>query len=360
MAATSAPTPAQAATAVAPSGVPRPGGPGLLAGRTVSRVGYGAMQLEPLHHDRGAALTLLRRAVELGVDHVDTAHFYGDRFVNGLLREALRPQDGVLVVSKVGIDPDPGGRIPLRLAQWPEQLRASVEDNLRSLGVDQLPVVNLRRADTGFGLRAEGDQVVDLDDQLAVMIAMREEGTIGAIGLSNVDLDQLRRAIPAGIVSVQNAYSFVSRQDEAMLDLCVAEGIAWVPYFPLGGAFPGVPKVTDEPRSAPRPRLWGARRRSSVSPGCCGTPRTRCSSPGPRTSSTWRPTSPPARWSSTTPRSPHWTPSRHARRRSRSTEDPGGGHRRRPRCMTPDVGSRLRRASVRCRRAQTPRAHGRS
>ncbi|MDT0264166.1 aldo/keto reductase [Jatrophihabitans lederbergiae] len=247
MASTSAPSPAQAATAVAPSGVPRPGGPGLLAGRTVSRVGYGAMQLEPLHHDRGAALTLLRRAVELGVDHVDTAHFYGDRFVNGLLREALRPQDGVLVVSKVGIDPDAGGRIPLRLAQWPEQLRASVEDNLRSLGVDQLPVVNLRRADTGFGLRAEGDQVVDLDDQLAVMIAMREEGTIGAIGLSNVDLDQLRRAIPAGIVCVQNAYSFVSRQDEAMLDLCVAEGIAWVPYFPLGGAFPGVPKVTDEP-----------------------------------------------------------------------------------------------------------------
>jgi pyridoxine 4-dehydrogenase len=107
--------------------------------------------------------------------------------------------------------------------------------------------VNLRRTDTGPGLRTEGDQVVDLDDQLTVMIALRDEGKIGAIGLSSVSLDILHRAIPAGIACVQNAYSLVARDDENLLDLCAAENIAWVPYFPLGSAFPGMPKVTDEP-----------------------------------------------------------------------------------------------------------------
>jgi pyridoxine 4-dehydrogenase len=229
------------------SDVTRPGGTGLLAGRAVSRIGYGAMQLERLRGDRGAAVALLRRAVELGVDHVDTAQFYGDGFVNGLIREAIRPEDEVLVVSKVGADPDPDGPLPLRPAQRPEQLRASVEANLESLGVDSVPVVNLRRLDAGPGLRAGGDQVVDLDDQLAVLTAMRDEGKIGAIGLSGVALDGLRRAIPAGIACVQNAYCLVARDDEDLLALCVAEGIAWVPFFPLGGAFPGMPKVTDEP-----------------------------------------------------------------------------------------------------------------
>jgi pyridoxine 4-dehydrogenase len=216
-------------------------------GRVVSRVGYGALQLDRLHDRRGEAVALLRRAVELGVNHVDTAEFYGFGFANGVIREALRPEDGVLVVTKVGADPNPGGRLPLRIAQRPEQLRASVEDNLRSLGVDRLPVVNLRRLDSGPGLRPEGDQVVGLDDQLAVMTALRDEGKIGAIGLSSVNVDGLRRALPAGIACVQNAYSLVSRDDEDMLRLCVAEDIAWVPFFPLGGAFPGVPKVTGEP-----------------------------------------------------------------------------------------------------------------
>lgn len=228
------------------AGAARAGGAGLLGTRTVSRIGYGAMQLERLRGDRGAAIALLRRAVELGVDHVDTAQFYGDGLVNGLIREALSAQDGVLVASKVGADPD-SGPIPLRLAQRPEELRASVEVNLRSLGVDQIAVVNLRRADIGPGLRAEGDQVVDIDDQLAMMTAMRDEGKIGAIGLSSVSMEGLRRALPAGIVCVQNAYSLVSRDDEDMLRLCVTEGIAWVPFFPLGSAFPGMPKVTDDP-----------------------------------------------------------------------------------------------------------------
>ncbi|MFC8537502.1 aldo/keto reductase [Streptomyces sp. NPDC057249] len=217
------------------------------ADRTVFRIGYGALQLECLHDRRSEAVALLRRAVELGVDHVDTAEFYGAGFANDVIREALRPEDDVLVVTKVGADPDPGGHLPLRLAQRPERLRASVEDNLRSLGVDRLAVVNLRRLDTGPGLRPEGDQVVDLDDQLAMMTALRDEGKIGAIGLSSVTLDGLRRALPARIVCVQNAYSLTSRDDEDMLELCVAEDIAWVPFFPLGGAFPGLPKVTEEP-----------------------------------------------------------------------------------------------------------------
>jgi pyridoxine 4-dehydrogenase len=226
---------------------PRPGGTALLAGHTVSRIGYGATQLSRLRDDRGRAIAVLRRAVELGVDHVDTAQFYGFGFVNDLIREALRPEDGVVVVSKVGADPDPGGRIALRLAQRPEQLRASVEDNLRGLGVDRIPVVNLRRTDAGPGVRASGDQIVDLDDQLATMIAMRDEGKIGAIGLSGVSLDVLRQALPAGIACVQNAYSLVARDDEDVLKLCIAEDIAWVPFFPLGGDFPGMPKVADEP-----------------------------------------------------------------------------------------------------------------
>lgn len=226
---------------------PIPGGTGRLSNRTVSRIGYGAMQLERLHEDRSAAVSLVRRAIELGIDHLDTAHFYGNGFVNDVIGEAIQPGDDVVVVSKVGADPNPGGPVPLRPAQRPEQLRASVEANLRSLGMDQIPVVNLRRLDAGPGLRAEGEQAVDIEDQLEVMTALRDEGKIGAIGISSVTLDGLRRSLDAGIVCVQNAYSLVAREDEPLLDLCVSEGIAWVPYFPLGGTFPGIPKVTDEP-----------------------------------------------------------------------------------------------------------------
>lgn len=240
------------------TGAPRPGGAGRLAGRTVSRVGYGAMQLERLHGDPAAAAAILRQAVELGVDHIDTAEFYGDGFANNAIRDAIRPADDVLVASKVGATPDPGGPMPLRLAQRPEELRASVEDNLTSLGLDRIPLVNLRRTDVGPGLKAEGDQLVDLDDQLAVMVAMREEGKIGAIGLSSVSLAVLRRAIPAGIACVQNAYSLVARDDEEMLALCTAEDIAWVPFFPLGGAFPGMPKVADEPAVVTAAQALGA------------------------------------------------------------------------------------------------------
>jgi len=224
----------------------RPGGDGQLGEHTLSRIGYGAMQLERLAGDRAAAVAVIRRAVELGVDHVDTAQFYGDGVVNGMLAEALRPEDSVVVASKIGADPDPGGPFPMRVAQRPEQLRASVQDNLRTLGVEQISVVNLRRMDGHVRIPVTPEQQVDLDDQLAVMTRMRDEGLIGAIGLSNVTLDVLQRALPAGIACVQNDYNLLARDDEDLLELCVAEGIAWVPFFPLGGAFPGMPKVTDE------------------------------------------------------------------------------------------------------------------
>ncbi|WP_369217297.1 aldo/keto reductase, partial [Streptomyces flavofungini] len=123
--------------------------------------------------------------------------------------------------------------------------------------LEQIPLVNLRRADHGPGLRPEGDQIVGLDDQLAVMADLRAEGKIGAIGLSSVGLDALRQALPVGIACVQNAYSLVMRDDEEMLRLCLAEDIAWVPYFPLGGAFAGLPKVTDEPAITAAARALG-------------------------------------------------------------------------------------------------------
>lgn len=225
----------------------RPGGTAQLGSREVARIGFGAMQLPRCAPDRDAAIAVVRRAVELGVDHVDTAKFYGHGFSNSILAEALRGENRVVVVSKVGADPDEGGPFPLRVAQRPEQLRASVEDNLRALGREQIDVVNLRRMDRDQRIPMSPEQHVDLDDQLAEMVAMREEGLIGGIGISNVTADGLRRALGAGIVCVQNEYSLVNRADEDMHALAAREGIAWVPFFPLGGAFPGSDKVSDLP-----------------------------------------------------------------------------------------------------------------
>ena len=213
---------------------------------SVHRVGYGAMQLDQQVSDDDAT-AVLRRAVELGVNHIDTASFYGAGEVNRRIRQALAPYpDDLLIVSKVGATPATGP-IPLQPAQKPAQLRAEVEANLTQLGLECIPVVNLRRLDLGPGLTAEGDQVVSLDDQLAEMIALRDEGKIGGIGLSAVDTDGVRAALGAGIVCVQNAYSVLDRAQEATLDLCAAQGIAWVPFFPLGSAFAGFPSVTDHP-----------------------------------------------------------------------------------------------------------------
>jgi pyridoxine 4-dehydrogenase len=219
----------------------------LLGSFAVRRVGFGAMQLPgpgvigpPRDHDE--AIAVLRRAVELGVNHIDTAQFYGPDVANELIREALHPYpDDLVLVSKVGaFRDDQGGWLP---GQRPEQLRSAVEDNLRSLGTDRLGVVNLRLME---GHEPPADQRVPLQDQLNEMVALREEGKIAGIGISTATCVQVEQAIAqAGIVCVQNAFSLVDQADADVLDLCHDSGVAYVPYFPLGSAFPGMAKVTE-------------------------------------------------------------------------------------------------------------------
>jgi pyridoxine 4-dehydrogenase len=227
-----------------PFPVPAPGGTARLARRVVARIGYGAMQLEGRHADRNTAFAVLRQAVAAGVNHIDTAQFYGN--CNALIRAALAPYpDDLLLASKVGAERDAsGGLVP---AQRPEQLRAQVEANLATLGVDQIGVVNLRRVDAAPGIVAEGDQLVDLDDQLAELAALRDAGKIGGIGLSHVSAAQLGQALPVGITCVQNLYSVIDRTAEPVLDRCRDHGVAWVPFFPLGSAFANRVKVTEDP-----------------------------------------------------------------------------------------------------------------
>jgi len=216
----------------------------MLAGRPVARIGYGAMQLPGPGvlgppRDRAAALALLRRAVELGVNHIDTAQYYGPDVANELIHAALHPYpEDLVLVTKVGAERDRQGR--WISAQRPHELRAGVEANLRSLEVERIDVVNLR-------LAGGGAPEVDLDSQLAEMIALRAEGKIGGIGISSVSIGQLRQALPAGIACVQNSYNLLDRADEPLLELCSENDIAWVPYFPLGSAFAGAAKVTEHP-----------------------------------------------------------------------------------------------------------------
>jgi pyridoxine 4-dehydrogenase len=226
------------------SRTPTPGGTAQLAGRAVSRIGFGAMQLEQPAVGRDAAVAILRLAVRDGINHIDTAQFYGA--CNDYIHDALAPYpDDLVVVSKVGAERDGDGK--LVPAQRPEQLRAQIEANLATLGTGHVGVVNLRRLDARPGLIAEGDQRVDLDSQLAELAALRDEGKIGAIGLSSVSASQLRQALPAGVACVQNGYSILNRSAEPVLELCREHGIAWVPFFPLGSAFPNQPKATDNP-----------------------------------------------------------------------------------------------------------------
>jgi pyridoxine 4-dehydrogenase len=224
--------------------VPAPGGTARLAGRVVARIGFGAMQLERRAVDRALALAVLRQAVAAGVNHIDTAQFYGE--CNALIRAALAPYpDDLALVSKVGAELDASGK--LVPAQRPEQLRAQVEANLAALGAERIDVVNLRRLDAAPGIVAEGDQLVDLDDQLAELATLRDAGKIGGIGLSSVSAGQLDRAAPAGIACVQNLYSVIDRTTEPVLDRCREQGVAWVPFFPLGSAFANRARVTDDP-----------------------------------------------------------------------------------------------------------------
>jgi aryl-alcohol dehydrogenase-like predicted oxidoreductase len=205
----------------------------LLVQHPVRRMGFGAMQLPGPGvfgppKDRAVALDVIRRAVEAGVNHIDSAQFYGPDVANELLHEALYPYpDDLVLVSKVGAARnDKGEWIG---AQRPEELRAGVEANLRSLELDQIPVVNLRR-------HPESD--VPFADQLGEMIALRDEGLIAGIGLSNVTLEQYTEArARTEVACVQNAYNLADRSDQAVFDACEADGVPYVPFFPLGSAF---------------------------------------------------------------------------------------------------------------------------
>jgi aryl-alcohol dehydrogenase-like predicted oxidoreductase len=228
-----------------------PGGGSALSGHRVARIGFGALQLAEGFGrptvSRESALSILRSAVEQGVNHIDTAEFYGHDAANAndLIRDALQPYpESLVLATKVGAERDASGA--LVAAQRPEQLRASVEANLARLGTERLGVVNLRRLDMPPGIPAVGDQVVDLDSQLAELVAMRDEGKIDGVGLSNVGVEQLRRALPAGIACVQNSHSLVDRTHEAVLDVCREHDVPWVPFCPLGSAFADWPKVVDQ------------------------------------------------------------------------------------------------------------------
>ena len=213
-----------------------------LGARSVRRIGFGAMQLAGPGvfgppRDRDEALAVLRNAVELGVNHIDTAQYYGPDVVNDLIREALSPYpEDLVLVSKVGAKRDETGRWLPALA--PAELRAGVQDNLRSLGVDRLDAVNLRLMDGGAGF----------DEQLEAMIAIRDEGLIAGIGLSNVSLEQLVHAVQrTEIVCVQNPLNLVERDSMPILRECEELGIAFTAFFPLGSAFGGVNRVLTHP-----------------------------------------------------------------------------------------------------------------
>lgn len=218
-----------------------------LAGHRVGRVGYGAMQLPgpgvfgpPRDHDE--AVRVLRRVVELGIDHIDTSQFYGPNVSNELIKEALHPYaDDLVIVSKVGAVRGPSGEwLP---AQRPDQLVAAVRENLVTLDVERLPVVNLRV----MPVDEIGDEnACPLEEQLGAMQGLVEAGELEAFGVSNVSTEQARVALDAGAACVQNAYNLLMRDDDATLELCRERGVAYVPFFPLGSAFEHLPKVGDD------------------------------------------------------------------------------------------------------------------
>ena len=208
--------------------------------KPVNRIGFGAMQLAGPGvfgppRDPAGARAVLRRAIELGVDHIDTAQYYGPDVVNDLIRESLHPYPKDLkLVTKVGARrDDQGAWLP---AQSPAELRAGVEDNLRSLQVERTDLVNLRL----IGDEGSGDL---LAEQLGTLEDLRGEGKLDLIGISEAGVGAVRRALDlVDIAEVQNSYSVVNRSGEDVLELCVEREIAFVPYFPLGSGFSGGPK----------------------------------------------------------------------------------------------------------------------
>lgn len=212
---------------------------------TVHRMGYGAMQLAGPHvfgppKDRNAAVAVLREAVETGIDHIDTSDFYGPHVTNQIIREALHPyRDGLTIVTKVGAKRGTDGS--WILDRTPAFLRESVEDNLRNLGVDTLDVVNLR-----IGTQSAPDET-SLEEPLTALAELQSEGKIQHLGLSTVSQKQFDEARGiAKIVCVQNMYNVAHREDDALLDSLAAEGVAYVPYFPIGGFSPLQSTVLNE------------------------------------------------------------------------------------------------------------------
>ncbi|WP_433604756.1 aldo/keto reductase family oxidoreductase [Dactylosporangium sp. CA-139114] len=214
-----------------------PGGVYRTGDLDLTRFGYGAMQLAGPGvfgppRDRAAAVAVLREAVGLGITHIDTADFYGPHVTNEIIREALHPYPaGLHIVTKVGARRDEQGGWPH--ARTPDELRAQVHDNLRNLGLEALDVVNLRVG--GFDAPEPGS----IAEQFGALAQLRERGLIRHLGLSTVSAEQLAEAQAiAPVVCVQNMYNIARRDDDALVDITAAQGIAYVPYFPLGGFSP--------------------------------------------------------------------------------------------------------------------------
>ncbi|MFF0468579.1 aldo/keto reductase family oxidoreductase [Micromonospora zamorensis] len=214
-----------------------PGGTWTLGDLTVTRFGYGAMQLAgpwvmgpPADH--GGALAVLRAAVELGITHIDTSEAYGPHVTNQLIREALHPYpDSLHIVTKVGANRDQQGGWPP--ARDPESLRRSVHENLETLGLDVLDLVNLRLGD------AAGPQPGSVAEAFETLVGLQQQGLIRHLGVSNATPEQVAEAQAiAPIVCVQNMYNLAHRQDDELIDALAEEGIAYVPFFPLGGFSP--------------------------------------------------------------------------------------------------------------------------
>jgi pyridoxine 4-dehydrogenase len=221
-----------------------------LGDKPINRMGFGAMQLAGPGvfgppRDPSAARAVLRRAIELGVDHIDTSQYYGPDVVNDLIRQTLYPYpENLKLVTKVGARRDDAGRV--LPAQRPADLRDGVEANLRSLRVERLDLVNLRL------LQTVDDAAVSLEEQLLALEEMRQEGKLDLIGLSNVDSASVLRALEfVDVAGIQNGYSILDRQDDELVEFAQERGLAFVPFFPLGSAFRGGPaRLAGEPTIA--------------------------------------------------------------------------------------------------------------
>jgi pyridoxine 4-dehydrogenase len=207
------------------------------SGIRLNRVGYGAMQLAGPHvwgppKDRAAAVAVLREAIELGINHIDTSDFYGPHVTNQIIREALHPyRDGLTIVTKIGFVR--GADQSWLTAASPQQLRDAVHDNLRNLQLEALDVVNYRAPGV------QGPDGSSIGEAIAAMVRLKEEGLIRHIGVSNVTAEQVAEARSiTDIVCVQNQYNLAHRGDDALIDTLAADGIAYVPFFPLGGFSP--------------------------------------------------------------------------------------------------------------------------